>query len=448
MKILIIGIGKVGRTLARTLVKEGCEVVIVDNDQKKIEEFVNEYDAKGVVGNGLERQVLLDADATDADLVISCTSKDEVNILCSVLAKKLGAKKTTARIRDPQYFNEVNNMLDLGLDYAFNPEYRASKDIASLLKFPSAKSIESFAHGKALMVEFDIKAGNTLIGKSLMDISKEMEQKLLFGMIERNNEVLIPRGDFVIEENDTVFIIATESELTAFSKKINIFTPRAKSAFIVGGGKIAYYLTKEISDWCSVKILEKDINRCEELAMLLPQATILNGDGTDQKILVDEGMKNSDAFISLTGMDEENVIVSLYAMGEKVDKVITKVDRDSIKDIGIKLGLHSIVCPRMCIANYLISFVRSLQNYGDDEIKVFYKLNNKIEAVEFLVGENFEGIGVPLSELKIRKQVLIGGIVRNGEYIFPDGNTVINKGDRVIVVTAVKQIAELGDILK
>ncbi len=450
MKIIVVGAGKVGATLVENFVKERHDVVVVDSEEKQVDFIVNHYDANGIVGSGLERGVLLEAGVATADFLIACTSRDELNILACVLAKKLGVKKTIARVRDPQLFVEIDSMREyLGLDLAFNPEFQTALEIAQVLKFPSAKSVDSFADGTALMVEFDINAGNPIIGKSLMQISVEYGYKLLFCMIRRGEKVIVPRGDTTIEENDAVYIIATESELAAFCKKLKIFKPRAKSVFIIGGGKIAYYLAKELlGNGVAVKILENDKVRCEELAADLGGATVLFGDGTDRSILDEEGLKDSDGCVTLTGMDEENVIISLYAQQKSVDKIVTKVDRASISQMVKKLGLDTVLSPQAVITNKIIMFIRAAQADFSDKMDALYILNDKVEALEFTVGNDYDMQNEPLSKLKIKKDVLVGGIVRDGEYIFPSGDTCIHSGDKVIVVTTLQQIGGLSDIFK
>ena len=450
MKIIVVGAGKVGITLIENFVKEGHDVVVVDLNEKNVDFIVNHYDANGIVGSGLERQVLTDAGVASAEFLIASTSRDELNILCCVLAKKLGVKRTIARVRDPQMFVEIDNMREyLGLDLAFNPELQTALEIAQVLKFPSAKSVDSFADGKALMVEFDIGEKNPICGKSLMQISSEYGYKLLFCIIRRGDKVFIPRGDFTVMANDAVYIIAKESELAAFCKSLKIFKPRAKSVFIIGGGKIAYYLAKELlANGVAVKILESDKARCEELAVELTDATVLLGDGTDQNILDEEGLKDSDGCVTLTGIDEENVIISLYAQQKSVDKIVTKVDRTSISDMVKKLGLDTVVSPRNVIANRIIMFIRAAQAEFSEKIDALYILHDKVEALQFTVGDDFDMEDVPLFKLKIKKDVLIGGIVRDGEYIFPSGDAVIKNRDKVIVVTTLKQINCLADIFK
>lgn len=450
MKIIVVGVGKVGSTLIENFVKEGHDVCAIDLEEERINFVVNHFDANGIIGGGLERQVLIDAGVETADFLISCTSRDELNILCCVLAKKLGVRRTIARVRDPQLFSEMDNMREyLGLDLAFNPELQTAKEIYQVLKFPSAKNVESFAGGKALLVEFDVGEDNPIVGKTLMQISAEYGYKLLFCMVRRGEKVFIPRGDFVPLVNDAVYIIATENELAAFCKKLNIFKSRAKNVFIVGGGKIAYYLAKELlAEGVSVKILEADKTRCDELSAELSGATIIHGDGTDQEILDEEDLKGSDGCVTLTGIDEENVIISLYAQQKKVDKIVTKVDRSSITQMVKKIGLDTVFSPRNVITNRIIMFIRGAQTGFSENIDALYILHDKVEAVEFTVGSDFDMENVPLSQLKIRKDVLIGGIVRNGEYLFPSGNATLNVGDKIIVVTTVKQISAFSDIFR
>ncbi|MCH5148598.1 MAG: Trk system potassium transporter TrkA [Clostridiales bacterium] len=450
MKIVIVGVGKVGETLIGNLVRENHDIVIVDYDYDVVNNVVNHYDVRGIVGGGLERKVLIDAGVDKADLLIACTSRDEMNILCCVLAKKIGVHSTVARVRDPQYFKEMENMrTDLGLDYAFNPELATALEIAQVLKFPSARSVESFAGGRARMAEFEITGNNPLVGKNLQQISKEYGGKILIGVVRRGDRIIIPHGDYVVESGDLIHIIGDEQEIASFCKKIKIFKKKAKSAFIIGGGKIVYYLAQELlHSGVSVKIIEKDEERAEELSELLPSATVIIGNGTDQDVLDDENLKNSDACITLTGMDEENVMISLYAKQSMVDKIVTKIDRPSILKMVNMLGLGTVVSPRNVIANHIVRFVRSYSATKGGGADTLYKIDNKAEALEFTVLNGFKGIDTPLKQLTLKKNVLIGGIVRDNEFILPSGDTAIKVGDRVIVVSEEKQFTELSQILK
>ena len=450
MNIVIVGAGKVGETLIGNLVHEKHNVAIVDNDYEIIKNVVNRYDVRGVVGGGLERNVLLDAGVDKADLLIACAPRDEMNILCCVLAKKIGAQRTIARVRDPEYSKEMENMrTDLGLDYSFNPELATALEIAEVLKFPSARSVESFAGGRTRMAEFEITIHNPLVGKNLYSISREYGNKILIGVVQRDNKIIIPHGDYVVQTGDIIHIIGDEQEIASFCKKLKIFKRKAKSVFIIGGGKIAYYLALELlGKGVNVKIVEQDEERAQELSELLPKATILIGDGTYQDILDEENLKRADACITLTGMDEENVMISLYAKSKKVDKIITKIDRPSILKLVDTLGLGTIVSARTVIANHIVRFVRSYSAAKDEGADTLYKIGNKAEALEFTVLDTFKGINIPLKELTLKKNVLIGGIVRNNEFILPTGDSTLNVGDRVIVVSEEKQFTKLSQILR
>lgn len=449
MNIIIVGAGKVGETLIGNLVREKHNVAIVDNDYEIIKNIVNRYDVKGVVGGGLERNVLIDAGVEKADFVISCTSRDEMNILCCVLAKKIGARHTIARVRDPQYFNEMENMrTDLGLDYSFNPELATALEIAQVLKFPSARSVESFAGGRTRMAEFEITDNNPLIGKNLYSISKEYGNKILIGVVRRGDKIIIPHGDYVVENGDLINIIGDDHEIAAFCKQLKIFKRRAKSAFLIGGGKISYYLAQELlRSGVSVKIVEKNEERAEELSELLPQATVLIGDGTFQEVLDEENLKGTDACVTLTGMDEENVMISLYAKSCKVDKIVTKIDRPAILQLVKTLGLGTVVSPRNVIANHIVRFVRAFASNKNEGADTLYKIGDKAEAAEFNVPEGFKGVNIPLKELTLKKSVLICGIVRDNEFILPSGDSILKVGDRVIAVSEVS-FTNLSQILR
>lgn len=450
MKIIILGVGKVGETLLKNLINEGHDIVAVDKDEKALNYVANKYDVKGVYGAGLERDVLIESGIEEADLFISCTLRDEMNILACVLAKKLGAKRTVARVRDPEYFKEMENMrTDLGLDLVFNPELRTAIEIENVLEFPSAKNVESFAGGKATLVEFDITAHNPMVGKTIKDISINNHAKVLFAMVSRGDKVFIPRGDFVIEKNDSIHVLATEQELSLFCKGFKLFKPRAKSVFIVGGGKIGYYLAKDLLEKkVAVKILENDKARCQELSEELIDATVLLGDGTDQETLDEENIKGCDACVSLTGIDEENIIMSLYAIQSGVGKVVTKIDRENVISMVKKLGLDSIVSPNHAIANHIIRFVRAHNAETGSGISTLYKLGDKAEAVEFVVGEDFPWLNVKLKDMKVKYNVLVGGIVRDGEFSIANGETCLKNGDKVIIFTTAKRTNSLTDICK
>ncbi len=449
MKIIIIGVGKVGETLVANFIKEKHDVLVIDINQERVNYIVNRYDVQGIVGNGLEKGAFNNAEIENADFVIACTSRDEANILSCVLARKLGAKHTIARVRDPEYFRGMENVREeLGVDNFFNPELRAAEEIEEILKFPSAKNIENFADGRARMVEFDVLDGNPIAGKSLMEISKDYGNKILFGMVKRGEEIFIPRGDFVLKSGDSVRIIGAESEIIVFTKKLKIYKSRAKSVFIIGGGKIAYYLSQKLlKGGVGVKIVEKDRDRAIELSKELPDATVLLLDATEQEALIEEGFSNSDACVCLTGIDEQNIILSLFAKEKNIGKVITKITRNNLFNMAKTLGLDTVVSPKDAIANHIIRSVRAKQTIAQSGINNLYKIHEKVEALEFTVGEDFDKTDQPIKNLKINKNALLGGIVRKEQFILPSGETVLKRGDRVIIVTSLNNLTALSQII-
>ena len=450
MRLIIVGVGKVGVTLVEKLSMEKHDLIIVDREQEKIDYLINKYDVQGIAGSGSDLNVLEEVSADKADFLIACTSSDELNILCCLLAKKMGTKYTIARVREPEYFKETEYMRqELGIDMLFNPEYRTAQEIAKVLKFPSAINMDTFAGGMASIVELKITENNPIIGKTVSEVIKEYGVKVLFGLVVRDSNVFIPKGDFVIQKGDRIHLTATEAALSQFSKKLHIYKQRARSVFIVGGGRIAYYLAKELSEsGVTVKIIEKDEDRCVELSEELPKCTILLGDATNQDVLDEEGLAMSDACVTLTGMDEENAIISLYAISKKLDKVVTKVDRPTLTQMVRNLGLETVLSPRNIIATNIVAFVRGTQSGNEGGMINMYKLHDKVEALEFSVTEDFPYLSIPLKDLKIRQNFLVGGIVRDEEFILPTGNTVFEAGDNVLIITTNKRINDLTQIVK
>lgn len=449
MNIVVVGAGKVGTSIVENFINEKHDVIVIDNDSSVVEGLVNKYDVQGIVGSGIERNTLINAAVDKADFFIACTSRDEMNVLCSVLAKKLGAKRTVARVRTPEYFSELNSLYnDLGLDMIFNPEYRTSVEIANMLKFPSSKSVESFSSGKALMVEFDVDKDSLMADKTIVGIAKEGHGKVLFAMVNRGGKVYIPKGDFVIKEEDKVYVISTEAEITSFCKSLRIFKRQSKNVILIGGGMIAFYLAKGLIDnKVKIKIIENEIQRCGELADVLDGVSVVYGNGTDEEVLLEEGLGRSDACIAVTGNDEENVIVSLYAKQIGVPKVITKVDSHTINSMLSTLNLDSVISPKNVVANHIIRFVRSHQVLEGSGMNEFYKLDGGAEAIEFSVSDKFCGLDTPIKKLKIKRNIILGGIIRNDEYILPTGEQEIKTGDKVLIVTTHAGITDLSEIL-
>ena len=450
MKVVIVGVGKIGESLATRLLKEKHDVTVVDEDYQTVEDIVNKSDLKGVVGNCLERRILADAEVNKADCFFACTLRDELNILSAVLAKKMGAKHVVARVRDPKYLSSLESLKDeLGVDMLFNPEYRTALEIQQILKFPSAISADSFASGKVTLTEFRITENSPIRNLSVMDAARAAGGKMLFAVVSRGNKVFIPSGDFVLEANDLVHIAAEEKDLLDLSKKINVFKQKAKSVLIVGGGRIAYYLAKELlADGVKVKIIEIDEERCQALDEALPKATVICADGTETDVLEEEGIKSTDAFIALTGVDEENAVISLYASSLGDVKVIPKISSPTLAKMVLKLGLDTVIAPREVIADQLVRFVRAHQVDEGEGINALYRIHDKAEAIEFTVQPDFPKLGIPLKSLKLKNNVLLCGLVRDGEFILPSGDTSLAVHDKVLVVTGVKQVTELDQILK
>mgnify|MGYP002509599082 CR=1 FL=1 len=449
MNLVIVGAGKVGETLISNFISEKHDIFVIDISSSKISNIVNKYDVNGYTGSCLERDVLLSSGVDKADFVIACTMQDEKNILCCALAKKLGAKYTIARVRDPELFMEIDNMKAVfGLDFFFNPELQTAEEIFRVLKYPSAKSVETFANGKASMIEFTIGKDSPIVNKPIIEISRQEGSDFLFGIVKRDGKTYIPHGDFVIKENDTVYLITAEESLYRITKKLQIFKRGAKSVFILGGGKIAYYLSEKlVKENIGVKIVESNEQRAKELSKSLPKATVLLFDATNQELLDEEKLQDNDACVALTGMDEENVIISLYARSKGVNKVVTKVDSPSIISMVSQLNLDTIVSPKNIIANHIIRFVRSHQTKSTN-INTLYKLTNLAEALEFTVDSEFAYTNIALKDLSIKNNVLIGGIVRQGEFLLPDGKTTFKKDDKVIILTIDSKITQLSQIIK
>lgn len=450
MKIVIVGVGKVGKTLASNFTNELHDVVAVDIERYPVENLVNNYDLKGIIGSGLEKEVLSDAGVSEADLFIACTSRDEMNVLSCVLAKKEGAKCTIARVREPELFSQMQNLREtLGVDLMFNPELTTAEVIENNLKFPSAKNLEVFAGGRALMAEFLIEGKNPVIGKNITCVAKEYGGNVLFAVVKRGEKSFIPHGDFVFMDGDKAQIIGSEKDIPIFIKKLKIFKPRAKSVILVGGGKISYHLaTKLLKSDVGVKIIEKDENICQKFADLLPRATVIQGDGIDRTLLNEENISKTDALVTLTDSDEDNVVISLYALQKNVEKVITKVNRTSTIEMANFIGLDTVISPRIAVANQIIGYVRSHQSKHSGNLRTFYKLTDSVDAIEFMADDNFKGLNVPLKKLKVKVNSLIGGIVRDDKFVLPSGDTCIKSGDRVIVVTGIKQVTALSDVFK
>ena len=451
MKIIIVGDGKVGNTLVEHLSQEGHDIVVIDKDQKVVEHLVNSYDVMGLCGNGASYDVQMEAGVSDADLFVAATSSDELNILSCLVAKKVGAKHTISRVRNPDYSTQLRFFKDeLGLSLVVNPEYDAANEIAKVLRFPNAINIDSFYRGQVDLAELKIEYGNPLCNMKLMDIFKSFKVKVIICAVQRNGEVIIPRGDFELKSGDKIHVTAPRGVLVMFMKELGIYKHSTKNIMIVGGGKMSYYLACQLSETggYNIKLIEIDETRCEKLCEMLPNVEIILGDGTDKEILVEQGLKNQDAFVALTKIDEENIISSMYASSLGIRKTVAKVNRVSY-DVLESIGVDSAFSSKAVAANRIIGYVRALENSGESSVKTLYKLvGGQVEALEFSITNDFKGAGIPLKDLNINSNTLIAAIIHNQQVVFPGGNDCIEIGDSVIVVSKSQQYTSINEIFK
>lgn len=448
MNIIVVGAGKVGYTLAEQLSTENHQVTVIDKNPDKVEYASSELDVLGVTGNGAALSSLQEAGAENADLLIAATSADEINLLACLVGKKAGITNTIARVRNPEYMDILSLVReDLGLSLSINPEYASAMEMARVLKFPSMIEVDTFAKGKVQLLQFDVTGDSPLAGLSLIEMSK-IQDDVLVVVVERDDQVFIPSGEFVLQPGDRIGIIGGDDREMLFFNKIGINSNSIRSIMIVGGGRIAYYLSKQlIPSGVSVKIIEHDYERCQMLAELLPEADIIFGDGSDQQLLIDEGAESVDAFAALTGLDEENIMLSLYVGKISSAKLLTKITRNPFTNVLATLNLGSIFYPRQIASEYTLRYVRALQNSYGSNVETLYKLiSDRVEALEFVVGEDCKIVNIPLHKLKTRKNLLIGSINRDGVIITPKGNDVLLPHDTVIVITTHTGLSRLEEI--
>lgn len=451
MKIIIVGCGKVGYTLVEQLSGENHDIVVIDEREEKVNSITESLDAMGIVGNGVSFQTLSEAGIATADLLIAVTGSDEQNLLCCVIAKKAGHCKTIARVRNPIYNTEVEFLRkELGLAMIINPELASAAEIARIFQFPSAVKIDTFSKGRIELLHFRVTEDCLLNNYQLIHIRTTLKCDVLVCMVTRNEEVLIPRGDFIFREGDMVAIVAAPAKANDFFKKIGIITGRVHTAMIVGGGTIAFYLAKRLLNvGISTKIIDSNPERCEELSELLPKATIICGDGTDERILIQEGLSSVEGFAALTGLDEENILLSLYAKRTSHAKIVTKINRINFSGVLTDMKLDTISYPRLLTANMITKYVRSMNASLDSNVETLYKLEDGLaEALEFSIKEESEITNVPLSKLRIRKNILVCCINRGGRIIIPGGQDEIHVGDSVIVVLTHSRLNDIKDILE
>ncbi len=443
MKIIIIGAGKVGYTLAENLVEEKNDVIVIDKNIHALEKVEDNLDVMCIKGNGVSASILLEAGIENADLLIAVTGSDEVNMVCCLTAKKLGVLQTIARVRDPEYADELSLIKEqLGLNYVINPEFAAAEEIANTLGFSSAINIERFASGRVRMVELKVTADMGVIGKKVEEVDKYTSSSILIGIIVREDEVIVPDGKEIIKENDIIYVIGKPSSIYNFCKTCGKYPQKIKNVMIMGGGRIAYYLYKILTSMgMKVKIIEIDRDRCLELSEALPNAIIINSDATEEETLISENIGNMDGFVAITGIDEENLMSSLIAKRLGVKKVVTKISRTNYMSIVRELGLDTIISPKHITATQIPKFVRG------SALKSLLKISEgSVEILEFIVDENSKLINKPLRNLDIDEDTIIATIVRKNEVVVPHGNDMIKKGDRIIVITKQKNIADLKEL--
>ena len=454
LNIIIVGTGKVGSTLAGKLTDEGCDVTVIDKNREVVDKLSDMYDIMGVVGNGSSYQTLIEAGIENADLIIAVTESDELNLLTCTLAKKVGDCASVARVRNPDYGDELGYLSDkLGISIIINPELEAANEIVRLLHFPSAISVNSFSKGNAEIIKFRIPENSPLDGMVLSDLQKDKSADLLVCTVERGEELTIPNGSFRLRAGDIAAFVATPASALTFFKKMKMDVHKVTSVIIVGGGKTSFYLASKLAkSGMSVKIIEKDPARCEELSLLLPDDVIIvNGDGTDETLLTQENLDRAGAFIPLTGIDEENVILSLYAMKASPGiKAITKVNHINFSSVINELALGSVVYPRRMTAEKIIKYVRAKKNsLENNDIETLYHLSqDRVEAIEFNVREGLKHINIPLKDMKLKKNLLIACIYRDGKVFVPGGGDIFSPGDSVIIVTTHKGLGSIEDIFE
>lgn len=451
MKIVIVGCGNVGTALVEQLSREGHNVTVVDEKEDLVQGITNTYDIMGIVGNGAVYSVQVEAGVGEADLLIAVTGQDELNLLCCLIARKAGGCHTIARVSNPVYYKEIAFIKEeLGLSLVINPQYAVAMEIARLLKFPSALEIDTFAKGRVELVKYKIPDNSVLCDMQLKDVSSRFKSDVLICVAERGEEVHIPDGNFALKAGDNITIVASSAKIAAFFKKLGVPTMRAKDAILIGGGGTSYYLATLLLDMgVKVKIVDKSRARCEELCELVPEAMIICGDGTERDLLLEEGLASAESVVSMMDFDEENIMLSLYAKSISKAKIITRIHRIAYDEIIENLNLGSIVYPKNITAENIVKFVRAMQNSMGSNIESLYKLNdNRVEALEFIIREDCPLIGIPLQELRLKKNILVCSINHKGSISTPGGQSVIRVGDTVVIVTTTTGFHDIRDILE
>ena len=451
MNIIVIGCGKIGLSLVRQLTNEGHVVTVIDKNANRLKTALSNLDVMSYAGEGTSSTTLREAGIEDADLMVAVMDSDEMNLLCCVIAQKVGHCKTIARVRNPIYNSEIEflkNELDISM--IFNPEMAAAEEIARIFNFPYATKIDVFTNRKVEMVHFKIRVDSKLSMLPIAEIRSKYNCKVLICTVTRDDKTIIPGGDFVLQEGDLVGIVGARHEINEFFRLYGVGSKKVPDAMIVGGGKIGYFLAKNlIASGIKVKIVEFDRERCEFLSEVLPEADIINGDGTDRNLLMEEGLGNASGFAALTSIDEENILLSLFATDHVKSKTVTKINRINYDEVIDRLKLDTIINPNKVSNDMLIQFIRSMEYTKDSNIENYRKIgDNEAEAMEFIVKEGSDVVGIPLMNLKKKKDVLICSISHNNRIIIPGGQDIIRVGDRVVIVHTTSDINNIDDILE
>ena len=445
MHIIIVGCGKVGSTLAEQLQEEDTDLTLIDTDADVINNLTEDIDAMGIVGNGASINTLMEAGVKTADIMIAVTASDELNLLCCLIAQKTGHCQTIARVRNPIYSKEIGFIQErLGLSMIINPELATAREISRLLRFPAAIKIDPFSKGRVELLKFKVLPEFELDGMSVSQITDKYRCDVLFCAIESKTTLSIPGGDHLVHNGDFISIIATPKNTALFFKKIGLKTHQVKNTLIIGGGTISYYLAKALSDLkISVKIIDKNKERCEELSEMLPNATIICGDGTDRALLMEEGLSTVESFVTLT-----NIFLSLSAKNMTQAKLIAKVNRLPYKDVIDELDIGSVIYPKYITSDSILRYVRAMQNtIGSNVETLYHVLDNQAEALEFIIRDNSPVVGIPLSKLNLKNNLLVCCLTREGTVRIPRGQDSIQIGDNVIIVTTHKGLRDIRDIL-
>lgn len=452
MNIIIAGCGKIGKTLIASLVGEGHNITAIDQSAQAIDDITNTYDVMGVCGNATDCDTLEEASVYNSDLFISVTGSDELNMLACFLAKKIGAAYTVARIRNPEYNDRSLGFMRQHLDISMsiNPEKLVAQELYNILRLPSAFKVEYFSRRNLEMIEVKLKAEHQICGMTLIKLRDKFKENFLISAVLRGGQVYIPDGSFVLEAGDIISIAAAPNDMQKLLKGMGMLQKGAKDVILLGGSKIAYYLAKMLtSSGINVKIVEEELERCQHLSDILPKTVIIHGDGSHQDLLLEEGLRSIDACVALTGMDEENIIISIFASSHNVPKVITKINSDELCKMSERLGLDCVVSPKSVTSDVIVRYARALQNSQGSNVETMYKImDGKAEVLEFKVGSDARFTDVPLKNLKIKPGTLIVGIIRAGKVvIIPTGDDTIQKGDKVIVLAANHRLDDLSHII-